>query len=129
MADSIKKLIHDALEASVKEATRATYKRALVLSSGTRTLAQLAQMDHPFARRNPIALLDPGIINMQTGAFKRDWKSSFSGMSGEVSNSNFVVPFLTEGTKFMHVRPIDKAVEDYARFALEKAVKRNLTKI
>ena len=129
MAGQLQKAIDTALKDAVREATQATLRRAKVVSSGTRTLAQLASMDHPFAQRHPVPLLEPAIINMQSGAFKRDWKKRTSGLVGFVENDNPVVPFLTEGTRFMHIRPIDKALQVYADMALIEAAKRNLSKI
>lgn len=44
-------------------------------SSGGYSLASLARMDHPYARRHGIPLEEPGIINVQSGVFRRSWTS------------------------------------------------------
>lgn len=62
--------IREAEERSGQEYERAAFR----YSSGPFTLKQLRRMGHPYARRHPKPLLDPGVINVQSGAFRSAWR-------------------------------------------------------
>lgn len=99
--------------------------KAMEWSSGPFSLAQLAKMDHPYAKRHGTPRLEAGIINTQTGAFKSDWATSLptydgSTVSARLYNDNEKADFLQFGTPTMFARPIGKRLE---QFVAERAVR------
>ena len=78
-------------------------------SSGPFSLAELARMDHPYARRHSAALLPPSIINAQTGKFKAAWDAKKQPVP-TIFNSDPIAIFLEKGTRYMVARPIDKVI-------------------
>lgn len=80
-------------------------------SSGPFSLYELAEMDHPYAVRHGMPLLDPSIINEQTGRFKASWQGEIGVSSGRVSNASDVADYLDQGTDTMFRRPIGDALE------------------
>jgi len=82
------------------------------LSSGPYSSEELAAMDHPYARRHGAAQIDPAVINAQSGAFRRDWKTGQGdwvegSLLTTVENDNRVAKFM-HGTKKMVPRPIEE---------------------
>ena len=54
-------------EKTVKQGLRIARK----WSSGTYSLLALAKAGHPYSRRRPNSAFDPGLINVQSGDFRR----------------------------------------------------------
>ena len=88
--------------------------RAILLSSGTLSTAELRKRGHPYARRNPTSP-NPQIINAQTGVFRQAYTTpppvpSASGVTASVVN---VAPFsgYMRGTRLMVARPLPQAVQ------------------
>ena len=88
--------------------------RAILLSSGTLSTAELRRRGHPYARRNPTSP-NPQIINAQTGVFRQAYTTpppvpSASGVTASVVN---VAPFsgYMRGTRLMVARPLPQAVQ------------------
>lgn len=82
-------------------------------SSGPYKMAELRRkpLDSPYAKRHARPVLDPGVINIQTGLFWRSWKvqrakQTKDGAAGAVINDAPYAQFLEEGTKTMFKRPI-----------------------
>lgn len=100
---------------ALNSGTEKAYQRAREMSSGTKSLAEIAANDHEYATRHP-AKADDDIINRQSGKFKKDWEahySSGSNLTSAVINNNPVADFLEHGTKFARRRPIVEAVAEY----------------
>jgi hypothetical protein len=109
---------------------------AKVYSTGTYSLETLRKMGHPYAKRHPRPPADPGIINYQSGLFKRSWKKTLGTWSGnklhsEIRNNAPYAGFLDKGTDLMIRRPIRdrviKALAPRRMIRLHKAVKKALT--
>ena len=88
--------------------------RAILLSSGTLSTAELRKRGHPYARRNPTSP-NPQIINAQTGVFRQAYTTpppvaTASGVTASVVN---VAPFsgYMRGTRLMVARPLPQAVQ------------------
>lgn len=82
-------------------------------SSGEYSAADLARMDHPYARRHSQPLLQAEIINKQTGAFYAMWASRLtyaSGLNVAITNNDWKADWIVKGNKFTHERPIDQMV-------------------
>jgi hypothetical protein len=85
---------------------------ALERSSGPFSSEQLADMDHPYARRHGYPLLDPGTINVQTGAFKAHWRRErVADDHYQVVNDDEKAEKILFGDFWTFNRPIDEAVE------------------
>jgi len=80
------------------------------LSSGPYSLAELAEMGHPYAVRDPHPPADPAVINEQSGDFKEDWRAIPGDAVQRLENDNDVADFLKNGTRFMISRPIDERI-------------------
>lgn len=107
-----------AAKAVVRQAVTEGKARAYEWSSGPYSLAQLAKMDHPYARRHATPLLDPATINVQTGTFRRHWAyqapyETSTGIKGSVYNDAEIADTLMSGTWLMHRRPIDDRLGVY----------------
>lgn len=102
---------------------------ARVYSSGRVSLARLREMGHPYSRRRPgpIPYGDPGIINQQTGAFKRGWHAvAITGgpalAAVQVRNDTPEADYLKNGTDRMIRRPIDAKIESVLSAGAERQV-------
>ena len=88
--------------------------RAILLSSGTLSTAELRRRGHPYARRNPTSP-NPQIINAQTGVLRAAYMTpppvaTASGVTASVVN---VAPYsgYMRGTRLMVARPLPQAVQ------------------
>ena len=88
--------------------------RAILLSSGTLSTAELRKRGHPYARRNPTSP-NPQIINVQSSVFRQAYTTpppvaTASGITARVVN---VAPFsgYMRGTRLMVARPLPQAVQ------------------
>lgn len=96
-----------------------TFEMALQMSSGNVTPYELRHEGSPYARRHGQPLLDPAIINEQSGLFKSSWRAELVtvvkslSVDGSITNDAPYADLLVKGTKFMFARPIDKALEAY----------------
>lgn len=80
-------------------------------SSGPYSSAQLAAMDHPYATRHGSPMLDPSMINEQSGAFRAHWQAVRYGMGAQIFNDAFYAKWLEEGTPTMFARPAGLVIE------------------
>lgn len=108
-----------AVDRGVTFALDAGFDEARRLSSGTFSLAMLAAMDHPYARRHGKALLDPATINVQTGAFFQHWRTTKQADGGQIRNDDEKADFLKFGTETMVERPIEDEVEAFVASQIE----------
>lgn len=110
-----------ALEA---ETEAQAYRIADRLSSGPYSLADLRRMGHPYARRRPRPPLPPGVINVQSGLFRRSWhvEAHLRGARMEVSIENRApyARYLLEGTRRMIPRPYEEALRRELRAAIPR---------
>ena len=88
--------------------------RAILLSSGTLSTAELRKRGHPYARRNPTSP-NPQIINAQTGVFRQAYTTpppvpSASGITASVVNVARYSGYM-RGTRLMVARPLPQAVQ------------------
>lgn len=88
--------------------------RAILLSSGTLSTAELRKRGHPYARRNPTSP-NPQIINAQTGVFRQAYTTpppvaTASGVTASVVNVARYSGYM-RGTRLMVVRPLPQAVQ------------------
>lgn len=80
-------------------------------SSGPFSSARLASMDYPFAKRHGAPLLDPSIVNSQSGHFRAKWHAVRLGMGAQIVNDAQYADWLKHGTEYAFARPIDEAIE------------------
>lgn len=123
----------DACLEGLEEGMSETWDYVVYRSSGPYSQPQLDAMDNPYAKRHGRPLLDPGRINVQTGAFRREWRDpetmrSGDGYSSRILNDSDVADFLRLGTRYMFSRPIGPEGEAYAEKATERHVARALRK-
>lgn len=100
------------------------------VSSGPFSLRRLRQMGHPYAKRDPRPPLHPGVINVQSGKFRRRWFARVNASKGEASviNQSETAKFLKGGTKRMIARPADQLILDNMQGKLAKHTKAALRK-
>lgn len=86
------------------------------VSSGPYSLAMLAAMGHPYARRDPNPPMggEAGIINVQTGEFRGAWQTSgprrmLGAIRSQIVNRSSQARWM-HGTKFMIERPVWRVV-------------------
>jgi hypothetical protein len=112
--------------------------KAIALSGGGISLAQLASLDHPYARRHGRPLLDPGVINRQTGDFQAAWKMEdpkivADNVEATVKNEDWKADYLTQPKGWpktkMFQRPIDKEVEQYIEDTLNKELNQRIKQL
>ena len=89
--------------------------KAIVLSSGTLTTAELRRRGHPYARRNPTSP-SPEIINSQSGVFRAAFLTPApivgpDGVTARVVNVAPYSGYLAAGTRLMVARPLPQAVQ------------------
>lgn len=101
---------------------------ALRLSSGTLSYADLAKMDHPYAKRHGEPRLNPSIINAHTeGGFRDSWRIRYeSDGSITVYNDSPHASFLEDGTPKMFRRPIDEKLRDMIPATIEQRLRERL---
>lgn len=121
---ALRQRLRRVVEESIDEALEV----ALALSSGTRSLKELAKLDHPYALRHGRPLLPPHVINKQSGQFYSAWKVlavkvTSRGIFGRVLNDDWKAGLLRDGTDKMFPRPIDDAVKAYIRPRFERRVR------
>ena len=104
------------MEAEIMQAERETlddaYAVAYRLSSGPFDQQTLNLLDNPYAKRHGASLLDPQVINVQTGRFRAGWQTfgptlASGGIVSSLTNFTPESYFLQPGTRFMWNRPID----------------------
>ena len=131
----IQQALLDAAARATKTATDKGLAEAQVMSQGPESLGALALADHPYARRHGFPMRDPAVINEQTGAFLRDWKTDpvetdQNTVHGAIVNENPVADYLTQPygapKSKMFARPIDAFVEDKTEGFLITALQHEL---
>jgi hypothetical protein len=96
-------------------------------SSGPYSLGYLAKVGHPYAKARPNPAFNPGVINTQTGKFKRSWRVRPGSLNNDpvIDNTDPVGKFLEFGTRFMVARPVDilamLAIDPLRRSNLDQA--------
>jgi len=128
----LKQEIRKDMRSGAQRALNASEREAKRKSSGPLTLATLARLDHPYAKRHgPLGKVSlmPGksrsTVNVQTGAFRADWLAGIAGFQGasihgRLVNYNPVADYLVNGTEFMVRRPIDVYMTDFLHNAALK---------
>jgi len=124
---------------AVQETLDDLQETAQDLSSGPRSAAELARLDHPYARRHPGPQLDPTEINIQHGDFVSAWEQSGpephgTGIGGQVRNTAPYARYLYDeesdhadgGTDRMWGRPVHHRAEDEVRPRFERRVQEAL---
>lgn len=107
----------------VEDAIKDTLVAAEMLSSGVYTTADLRELGHPYAKRDPRPPQDAAIINRQTGRFQRSWKPKrLSAFHAQVINDSPEAEFLAkkEGTARMIARPLVERVEEQVKPIYER---------
>lgn len=119
----------------MEQACKDGFNKAIELSSGTMSIGQLKDLDHPYARRHGMSLLPPEVINTNSGEFLESWKlgeveTTNKKVTGDITNNSRVADYLTQpdgsDKSNMNVRPIDKSVEEYVEQQLEIYILENL---
>lgn len=110
-----------------EDVAQAVLAEAIRLSSGTLTYADLARMDHPYARRHGSPRLDHSVINAHTALFKNSWKSRYeSDGSITIYNDAPYAQFLMTGTRTMFRRPVDDVLRDMIPAIIEQRLRERL---
>lgn len=109
---------------AVGETIHATQWEAVALSSGTVSSADLARMDHPFAKRHGSPQTNLLPINAQSGEFRNSWVTHGPSERGgtvvaSLENVSPHADFLEGGTRFMFARPLELPLTDFAERVLE----------
>lgn len=107
-----------ALEAAAADATAPLQQLAhaalIERSSGTLTAQDLAQLDHPYARRHGRALRDSARINRRTGRFAAGWEMLPAERGRGVVRRRIVNRTdrarWMHGTRYMVERPLTRVV-------------------
>ena len=124
--------VRPAVIAEEQQAVQQAKAKAVALSSGPHSTAQLRAAGHPYSRRKPDASYDAAIINVQTGAFRGAWQTASpigdgSRITGGAVNRDRAAKYMS-GTKNMIARPIGAAVQRSLRLPrlirLQSAVRR-----
>jgi hypothetical protein len=115
------------VKGAVAKASARTATIARQRSLGPHSTATLAAMDHPYARRHGSPLLDPSVINVQSGDFLAGWeeapvRAAGGRISGGIYNADPKADLLEGGTDVMFARPIAPATAQEARPEFERAV-------
>lgn len=127
----LKPKVYRLVDKGVGKSARAAVTFAKWESSGPFSGRALAAMDHPYARRHGRPLLDPSIVNVQSGLFRQSWqveRKAFAkgGDQFTVANRTSYADYLDQGTRFMFARPIATVVKAYwttwAVVEIEKAL-------
>ncbi len=116
-----------AVKLAVGESIHATQRRAVELSSGTTSSAELAAMDHPFATRHGSPQMPEVPINRQSGEFVSSWETdgpydAGGGIGAELRNVSPHAEFLEHGTRVMFARDLMSELEPFAERVLEKEI-------
>lgn len=120
----IDQLIED-LVADIRDAQGAaaqdTLEEAETRSQGTYSLAELAALDYPYARRHGRPLLPDSFINQQQGTFAASWVVD-QGPNGPVVHNidEPIATFLEKGTRNMLPRPMEELKEFAAQALLKR---------
>lgn len=103
------------------------------MSEGGYSLAALAKLGHPYAKRAPKPPMDAAIINRQSGRFLLAWRvspveRSLAGIGIRVVNDAPYADYLDKGTSLMIQLPIIQRLEERLQpeliATLEAAVRR-----
>lgn len=130
LAADLERAGRDALSDALTE----TLSNARRASSGFTSPADLRRMGHPYARRHGRTLLDPFVINAQSGKFLQAWARSGpqeerGALTGLVTNSDPKGELLGRGTRTMLGRPLADVLQPEAEQALTEALERRLERI
>lgn len=110
-------------ERSVDLAASVALETAVRMSSGPWSRADLAAADHPYATRHGAPRLDPGQINVQTGAFRSRWRGfKLSRLHARIVNDDPKADMLASGTERMFPRPVKEKTEAETARRLPHAV-------
>ena len=116
--DKLKRDIKKQTLLAERKTVRDANKKAVQLSSGP------GYVGHPYSRKASSPPDNPEIINVQSGDFRKDWRSACSatgdGIQGQISNRNRVADWLDKGTRLMIPRPIRHAITQFVLKVREK---------
>jgi hypothetical protein len=119
----------EVLPENIRRAEAATgrelLQRCIEHSSGSFSAADLRALDHPYARRHPLPLLDPDEVNVESGEFQHAWRLEGPQQRGDrlttrVFNTSRVAPYLDQQdpppsvTPMVPRRPQEKAWKETA---------------
>lgn len=95
-----------------RETAREARRLAYAMSSGPVPAWVMRHKKwHPFAKmRYAVPQLDPEIINLQGGTFRRHWKIAYTPKGAILYNDAPYAKYLRTGTRYMFERPIDRAI-------------------
>jgi hypothetical protein len=101
-------------------------------SSGPLSRADLARMNHPYARRDPQTPLDPAMVNIGSGDFLREWQeapieTTEDGTQGSVFNDSESAKWLATGGEG-ESRMVERPIVAHVALALAKPRKERLHK-
>ncbi len=126
----LSELVQDLRSAKVKtemEVAQDVLAEALRLSSGTLSYADLARMDHPYARRHGSPRMDPSVINAHTELFKQSWRiRREADGSLTIYNDAPYATFLMTGTRTMFRRPVDDVLRGMIPATIEQRLRERL---
>lgn len=126
-AETVQGDLRPRMRATLADALEAIRQQAVAHSSGTLTPEQSAAMGYAYSRRHPRPLLDPGIINVQTGELRASW--TFNGpteagdsVGGYVFNVDPKADEVERGDARVWDRPIAEKVARDAAPAVERII-------
>lgn len=120
------------------DTTKDVLQTAVQHSQGRYTLAQLAQLGHPYAVRHLFATQGGGapfggsVINYQTGVFAASWtwsapvRDSAGYYRSRVWNRAPYASFLEQGTLLMWARPINAVIATECQPRFERRIRKAL---
>lgn len=147
--ERLERQVDDAVEHGFERVLDRGLALARRQTSGRRSLAELRRLDHPYARRHGTPLLDPAIVNVQSGALLSRWYktgqyvapvrvpavgasrtlgSRSRDLRGAIVNDAPVTQHL-EGTRVMFRRPVAEAVEKKLDVDAEAIIARAVTRV
>lgn len=123
--------LEEEMQGVVRQSAVELHSLSQAQSSGGLQPADLARMDHPFARRHGGPQLNPDFVNRQTGAFYAGWQieDGADGYSASVSNADPKAGLLESGTWVMFARHPEQAAADIEEPLFAERVERAIERI
>lgn len=114
---------------AVIETAYAARARAVELSSGPHSYADLAALGHPYALRHGSPKLDPNVVNVQSGQFRAAWEVTgpteqgdaiVAALQNTAPHADDLAEGLVDGRRLMFPRRPDLQVESELAGELER---------